>query len=899
MRRRLQVKTSFFEKVFLVTGLFLIISALLSFMLKRLTMNPDSEFFFLIFGISIFLRFYWSRRKWTLQTVCAIALLLVLLILCFTFFNQLLPGKWARFFNLRNWLLIVHPGNGNWIFIIHLYFYMAVISMLFGFLDHQKPVLLYISMMLAVILMVSSVFHVIISLSGIRLTGIDPVQFPLLTQVSFFVLSLGLIIQAAHAVLYPDRERSYIERLPANLIWLFIFTAAAAIILGYAYFKQYEKDYKNAAWHQLSVIAGLKLDQITDWRNRCVRNGSIFYRNPEYSGHVLTFLQVPDQKENDQTFLMTWMMKFVESHREYTGMCIYDMSMQRRLTAGLYETGIDSSLLEYFHEVQESDKIIFSDLYRNDRDGKINLNILIPVHDSRYGQGPMIAILSLSIDPEKSLFPYLQNWPAPGETGEILLIRREDDRVVFLNPLLFNKNAALSLAFPVNLPDFTAAMAVRGVKGHIEGIDYRGVPVFSTFREVPDSPWILMAQMDRQEVFSSLTTRFFLTAILVAVLILAEGLLFYLQWHRKTLYFYKEHYQAAIALRESEQKYKTISELMRQGVFCQRPDGSVFDVNTAATEILGLSREQIKQGSPILNRNVIHEDGSVYPRMEQPSIVALRTGKPVYDSVAGIFNLKTRQYVWLQINAIPQFIEGKESPDHVVVTLYDITLLKRAWQQIDRSLKEKTVLLKEIHHRVKNNFQIISSLINFHSRQLADEHMKSIFSSFQSRIQSMALVHELMYHNHDFSRMNMHQYIENLVNNLNVLYHLKHHRISVSVKCENVFLNLNQALPCGMIISELVSNAIKHAFPGNQKGSIKIKMERKLSWTRLSVSDNGAAFPGDRLPDQFTTLGLMIVRDLVRQMNGTLDLFRHDNFKVFQIEFKTEANGVAEDKLTF
>ena len=145
----------------------------------------------------------------------------------------------------------------------------------------------------------------------------------------------------------------------------------------------------------------------------------------------------------------------------------------------------------------------------------------------------------------------------------------------------------------------------------------------------------------------------------------------------------------------------------------------------------------------------------------------------------------------------------------------------------------------------------------------------------------------------------MHQYIENLVNNLNVLYHLKHHRISVSVKCENVFLNLNQALPCGMIISELVSNAIKHAFPGNQKGSIKIKMERKLSWTRLSVSDNGAAFPGDRLPDQFTTLGLMIVRDLVRQMNGTLDLFRHDNFKVFQIEFKTEANGVAEDKLTF
>ena len=155
----------------------------------------------------------------------------------------------------------------------------------------------------------------------------------------------------------------------------------------------------------------------------------------------------------------------------------------------------------------------------------------------------------------------------------------------------------------------------------------------------------------------------------------------------------------------------------------------------------------------------------------------------------------------------------------------------------------------------------------------------------------MALVHEMMYHNQDFSRMNMRHYIENLVNYLKTIYHLRPDRTTLSVMCENVYLNLNQALPCGMLISELVSNAIKHAFPRNRTGSVKVKLERRLSWTRLSVSDNGAAFPDDRPPDQFTTLGLVIVRDLVKQMNGTLEIFKQDDFKIFQIDFKTEANS--------
>jgi PAS domain S-box-containing protein len=1144
MRSRHLRKTSFFEKVFLFTGFFLIISALFAFMLKRLTMNPDAELFSLMFGISICLRFYWPEKRWALQSIRFVALLLTLIILGFIFLNQLPAGKWSEFFQLRNWLLAGHPGVGDWIFMIHFYFFMAVISLLFGFSDYQKVAFQYISIISAVMLMVASIFNILITFSGIRLNGIDPVQFPLITQLSFFVLSLGLIIQAGKGVLYPAKEREDIDRLPTNLIWLFVFVAIVPIILGIVYFKRYEKDYRNAAWHQLSVITELKLNQIIGWRKHCLSDISIFYQNQEFLRRVHTYLFVPGNKEADQTFLMTWMSKFVETHDEYTGMYIYDLSMQRRITVGLHEPKIDSVYLNYMSKIEESEKILFSDLHRSENKGQIHLNIFVPLHDFYNPQHPLIAVLSLCIDPEKYLFPYLQNWPVPSRTAETLLIRRDKDRVVFLNRLRFDKNAALSLSFPLDQSNLPGVMAIKGVEGNVEGIDYRGVPVLATLRAVPDSPWYIVARIDKQEVFSDLIPRFFLLINLITVVILSEGLLFYLQWRRKALYFYQEQYRASMALRESEQRYRTLFETMHQGVFYQRPDGTIFHINKAALKIFGLSREEIFiEDLPILKDDIIHEDGSVIPQMDQPSMVALRTGNPVYDFVAGVFNPKSKQYVWLQINAIPQFIEGQKSPDHVVVTLHDITelkireearwqlssryrailasvpdiimevdinkvyiwanetgkkffgedvigkeashyfigiqdtyqqvqtlfdgdesvtyveswqrrrdgeprllawwckvmkdaegrvtgaistarditervraeqelhdreallnemgktariggwewnakyenikwtdevynicelpvdqnpvtvagftdyfhpddkdriyegfdqaikvgksfdlelrlitakdrqlwvrvigkpkqlnevttqitgtiqditVLKKAWQQVDRSLREKTVLLKEIHHRVKNNFQIISSLINLQNRQMADETMQSIFRSFQSRIHSMALVHEMMYHHQDFSRMNMHQYIENLVNFLKSIYHIINKRIEISVSCRDVHLNLNQAVPCGMIISELVSNAIKHAFPDDRKGKVKITMRQKPPVIRLSVSDDGIDFPDDRPLEQFKSLGMLIVKDLVKQLDGTSKILVQNHFKVFQIDFKSEDIEVAE-----
>jgi PAS domain S-box-containing protein len=265
---------------------------------------------------------------------------------------------------------------------------------------------------------------------------------------------------------------------------------------------------------------------------------------------------------------------------------------------------------------------------------------------------------------------------------------------------------------------------------------------------------------------------------------------------------------------------------------------------------------------------------------------AIKNGKS-FDLELRLITARNRQ-LWVRVIGKPMQIN--EVTTKITGTIQDITVLKKAWHQIDRSLKEKTILLKEIHHRVKNNFQIMSSLINLQNRQMADVTMQSIFRSFQSRIHSMALVHEMMYHHQDFSRMDMHHYIENLVNFMKSIYHITNNRIQISVSCRDVHLNLNQAVPSGMIISELVSNAIKHAFPDGRTGAIKIAMEQKPSVVRLSVSDDGLDFPDDRPLDQFKSLGMLIVRDLAKQLDGELELLRRREFKVFQIDFRSESH---------
>lgn len=207
-----------------------------------------------------------------------------------------------------------------------------------------------------------------------------------------------------------------------------------------------------------------------------------------------------------------------------------------------------------------------------------------------------------------------------------------------------------------------------------------------------------------------------------------------------------------------------------------------------------------------------------------------------------------------------------------------------AEQRITASLKEKEVLLREIHHRVKNNMQIISSLLRLQAEKIKDKKLRESFQISQNRIRSMALIHEELYRSTDLALINIYHYIHKLVSQLFSSYGISKKRIKLVIDIENIPLNINQAIPCGLIINELVSNSIKHAFPNERIGMITISMKKSKNGKKLIIKDNGIGLPKDNKLNKYESLGLQIVRDLVRQLEGKLKINRQAGTE-FRISF--------------
>ena len=215
---------------------------------------------------------------------------------------------------------------------------------------------------------------------------------------------------------------------------------------------------------------------------------------------------------------------------------------------------------------------------------------------------------------------------------------------------------------------------------------------------------------------------------------------------------------------------------------------------------------------------------------------------------------------------------------------------KRAEDQIKASLREKEVLLQEVHHRVKNNMQIISSLFSLQSRHIKDKRALEIFKSSQNRVRSMAIIHERLYQSKDMARVDFAEYAQSLTGHLFSSHGINPGAVKLNLKIKDVFLDLNTAIPCGLIINELVSNSLKHAFPGENNGEIKIAMHPlNKDGMEVIVSDNGVGLPKKVDFRKTDSLGLHLVNLLAEdQLHGDIKLDRargtsfHIRFKVKQ-----------------
>ncbi|MEA5115302.1 MAG: PAS domain S-box protein [Geobacteraceae bacterium] len=336
-----------------------------------------------------------------------------------------------------------------------------------------------------------------------------------------------------------------------------------------------------------------------------------------------------------------------------------------------------------------------------------------------------------------------------------------------------------------------------------------------------------------------------------------------------------ERLEAEKAMRESEEKFRVLAETSSAAITLFQGEEVIY-VNPAAARLLGYTAEELSRTS---FWSWVHDD---FKEMVRERRLARMRGEAVSSQYECKFVTKDGKELWALMSV--GFIEFKGKPAGIV-TLIDTTEAKLAEERVRASLAEKEVLLKEVHHRVKNNLQIISSLLDLQSDHMPDEQSRAFISESQNRIRSMALIHQKLYQSHSLAFVDFREYIDELATSLFTTYAKEHHLIQLNLDVGEVTLGMDEAIPCGLIVNELVSNSLKHAFPDGRKGEIRIQCHSgEDGWITLTVTDTGVGLPHGLDFRNTESLGLQLVAMLVRQLKGEVSMEQSEG-TTFRIRF--------------
>ena len=225
----------------------------------------------------------------------------------------------------------------------------------------------------------------------------------------------------------------------------------------------------------------------------------------------------------------------------------------------------------------------------------------------------------------------------------------------------------------------------------------------------------------------------------------------------------------------------------------------------------------------------------------------------------------------------------------VVGNLRDITLHKKQQEELNEALHTKEMLIREVHHRVKNNLQIISSLLMLQSDLIEDERYRNIFQESIDRIRTMSVIHEMLYKSDDLGQIDNQEYLGTICENIRKSYVDESSRITLNVDIEKMHCDVERAIICGLILNELISNALKHAFPDDRSGTIDVSFKRLDDGIlELLVQDDGVGISGEIDFEHADTMGMLITYNMVnRQLHGTLTVDR-ENGTGIRITFPEE-----------
>lgn len=322
-----------------------------------------------------------------------------------------------------------------------------------------------------------------------------------------------------------------------------------------------------------------------------------------------------------------------------------------------------------------------------------------------------------------------------------------------------------------------------------------------------------------------------------------------------------ERNQVERALRISEQKFSRAFHISPDSININRmKDGVFIDINEGFTTLTGYERHDVIGKK--FNEIDIWVD-----RVNRKNFFRKLTASGQIIDFEARFKRKDGKAFTGLVSA--KLIEVSDEPCVLAMTR-DITERKLSEEKIRESLVEKEILLKEIHHRVKNNLQIIYSLLNLQERYLQDKDDVKIFQETKNRVKSMAMIHEKLYQSKDLSQIHFGGYVESLVSSLFHAYGIQYRRVKVSLDLMDIYFKIDIAIPCGLLLNELVSNSLKHGFPGGREGTIWVELKADGKFYNLTVRDDGVGLPRGFNVKKTESLGLQLVDSLIKQLSAKL-----------------------------
>lgn len=319
------------------------------------------------------------------------------------------------------------------------------------------------------------------------------------------------------------------------------------------------------------------------------------------------------------------------------------------------------------------------------------------------------------------------------------------------------------------------------------------------------------------------------------------------------------------------------------GMALVAPNGRFLAVNPALGRIVGYTAEELRASN---FQSITHPDDLA---ADLGHVERLLAGEAASFAMEKRYFHKDGHTVWVLLTSSLLRDEAGH-PIHFISQIQDITERKLAEERIRTTLDEKETLLKEVHHRVKNNLAVVCELLTLQARRSGEPRLHELLIESRNRVYSMAVVHEMLYQSQNLAAVDLPPYIERMTRHLVASYHAGE-TIHLSASCERLALPLEAAIPFGLLLNELVSNCLKHAFPSGRAGSIRVQLKRVGPNLELTVADDGVGFP-DTAPRSTHSMGLRLIQGLAGQLKGRVEYLAGDGTQV-RVTFPVPEGGSA------